>query len=309
METMPTMIKQRIRRRMLEKKKRLDAHRPLHPDLVKRIKERALVEYVHSSNAVEGNTLTLGETEAVIKGMTIGGKTIVEHLEVINHPEAIHYVEELARADVPITEETIRKVHGILLDKILQEPGEYRTGMITVPGANFTPPRSSEIPGLMRELVTWLEGNPDEHNPVELAARFMHRLLVIHPFHDGNGRTARILMNLVLMRHGYPFLTNISYRDRKKYLETLGEADLDHYEPFLNFIATSVEESLTKYLAAIEELELLTMRQAATESPYTAEYLGLRARDGSLGAFKDGRNWKVTREDLHAYVSEMKSAQ
>ncbi len=299
------MIKQRIHERILEKKKILDTHRPLHPDLVNRLKEQIILEYVHSSNAVEGNTLTLGETEAVIRGMTIGGKTLVEHLEVINHPDAIEYIEELAKTRTPITEETIKQVHRILLDKILHEPGEYRTGMITVPGANFTPSRSSDIPQHVRDLVGWLEKNPDERSPIELSTIFMHRLLVIHPFHDGNGRTARILMNLILIRYGYPFLTNISYRDRTKYLETLAEADLGHYEPLVNFIAKSVEESVTKYLIAIEEQDTLTLSQAAKESPYSADYLGLRARDGSLGAFKDGRNWKITRDDLTKYISKM----
>ena len=189
---------------------------------------------------------------------------------------------------------------------ILDKPGEYRTGMITVPGANFTPPRSTEIPRLIRELVDWIEQNPWEHSPVELATRFMHRLLVIHPFHDGNGRTARILMNLILLRNGYPTLTNISYRDRTQYLKALAEADLEIFEPLVNFIAQSVEGALTRYLVAIEELEVLTLREAAKISRYDAKYLNNRARDASLGAFKDGRNWKITREDFEKYVAQNK---
>lgn len=295
-------INSRIHHRILEKKNRVERHRPLHPDLVKIIGEEVLVEYVHSSNVLEGNTLTLGETETVIRGMTVGGKTIQEIQEARNHPGAVDYIMGIARGRAPVTEETIRKVHGLLLEGILEEPGEYRTGMIAVPGASFTPPRSAEIPRLVRELVDWLEDNPWEHSPVELAARFMHRLLIIHPFHDGNGRTARILMNLVLLRNGYPTLTNISYRDRKRYLAALGEADLDNPEPLVNFVAMSVEEALTKYLIAIEELETFSLREAAERSPYSTKYLNLRARDGSLGAYKRGRNWRVTGEDLENYV-------
>ena len=294
----------KIHQRILEKKNRVDRYRPLHPDLVKRIEEQILIEYVHSSNTIEGNTLTLGETETVIQGMTVGGKTFQEIQEAKNHPDGIRYIKEIAYQKTPITEETIKHIHRLLLDEILEKPGEYRTGMITVPGANVTPPRSAEIPSLIQELVNWLEQNPWEYTPIELAARFMHQLLVIHPFHDGNGRTARILMNLILLRNGYPTLTNISYRDRKQYLEALGEADLNNYKTLVNFIAMSVESALTKYLVAIEELKIYSLREASEHSTYTAKYLNLLARNGSLGAFKQGRNWKVTQRDLENYIKE-----
>ena len=300
-------INDRIHRRIVAKKNRIDQHRPLHPDLVKRLEEQAVIEYTHSSNAIEGNTLTLGETETVINGMTVGGKTIREIQEARNHPDAIQYIKQTVQNRTQITEQTIKQVHRLLLDKILERPGEYRTGMIKVPGANFTPPKSEEIPHLLRELTDWLQRNPMEYTPVELATRFMHRLLMIHPFHDGNGRTSRILLNIILMQHGYPTLTNISYRDRRRYLEALREADLGNPEPLINFLAISVEESLTRFLVAVEELETYSLREAAQRCPYSAEYLGLRSYDGSLGAYKDGRNWRVTQEDLEAYVEEMAS--
>lgn len=299
-------INNRIHRRIVAKKNRVDRYRPLHPDLVKRLEARAIIEYTHSSNALEGNTLTLGETETVIKGMTVGGKTMREIQEARNHPDAIQYLKQTVQDNAQITEETLRHVHRLLLDKILDRPGEYRTGMIKVPGAHFTPPKSTDIPGLVQGLTNWLHTNPMEYTPVELAARFMHRLLVIHPFHDGNGRTARILLNIILMQRGYPVLTNISYRDRKLYLSALREADLGNHEPLVNFIAASVEEALTKHLVAVEELQTLSLREAAQRSPYTAAYLGLRAYDGSLGAYKEGRNWRVTKEDLEAYIEEMR---
>lgn len=297
------ILNERIHERILEKKVRIDRHRPLHPDLVARLRHDTLVEYTHSSNAIEGNTLTLGETSAVIRGVTVRGKTLEEHLEARNHPEAIKFIEDLARDRSPITEADIKKIHDILMNGLLESPGEYRTGMIAVPGANFVPVQSSDIPEKIDELISMLEFNPMEYIPAELAARFTHQFLVIHPFHDGNGRTSRLLLNLILMRFGYPVLTNISYRDRKQYLESLGEADLGNYARLINFVASSIEESLTKYLVAIEELEVFTLREAAEYSPYSSEYLGLRARDGSLGAFKDGRNWKVTKEDLESYIS------
>ncbi len=295
-------IDQRIHRRILEKKNRVDKHRPLHPDLLKRLQEDVLVEYVHSTNKIEGNTLTLGETRIVIQGMTVGGKTLREIQEVRNHPETINYIQELAQSREPITTDTVRQVHRLLLHDILEKPGEYRTGMIKVPGANFTPPKSTEIPGLLAELTQWLQANPWEYSPVELAARFMHRLLAIHPFHDGNGRTARILMNLILLRNGYPTITNINYRDRRHYLDALGQADLDNPKPLVDFIAMSVESALTWYLIAIEELDTYTLAEAAKVTGYDPKYLNNRARDGSLGAYKDGRNWRVTKEDLDRYL-------
>ena len=298
------VIDTKIHQRILEKKNRIDGYRPLHPDLVKQIEQQTLIEYVHSSNSIEGNTLTLGETETVIQGMTVGGKTLKEIQEAKNHPEAIRYIKELAQQRTPITEETIIRIHRLLLDEILVKPGEYRTGMITVPGANFTPPRSTMIPSHIQKLVNWLDQNPWEYTPVELAARFMHGFLIIHPFHDGNGRTARILMNLILLRNGYPTLTNISYRDRKQYLKTLAEADLGNYRTLVNFIAMSVEEALTKYLVVIEELETYSLREASEQCKYSAKYLNLLARNGSLGAYKHGRNWRVTRRDLENYIAD-----
>jgi excisionase family DNA binding protein len=289
-------------RRILDKKIRIDNYPLLHPDLSQQIQQQRRTEYIHSSNAIEGNTLTLGETAAAINGETINGKTIKEHFEAINHPATIEYVEEQAKTGQPITEETIKQIHTRLMDNLLHEPGAYRTGAARIVGAHIMPPKSTYIHEKIVELLTWLNTNPYEYPPIELSARFMHRFLTIHPFQEGNGRTARLLMNLILMQHGYPVLTNISFRDRKKYLTALQEADHGDPEPLINLVAMSVEDSLTKHIIAVEEIETLSLKEAAEQSPYSADYLGLRARDGNLGAYKDGRNWKVTREDLDQYI-------
>ena len=301
-----SVINRRIHGRIIEKKNRVDKHRPLHPDLLKRLQEQTIIEFVHSSNKIEGNTLTLGETETVIRGMTIGGKTLQEVQEARNHPDAIQYIYDVAISWDPVTSEMVKQVHRLLLKDILERPGEYRTGMITVPGANFTPPKSGDIPSPMEELLEWLNYNPWEYSPVELAARFMHRFLVLLPFHDGNGRTVRILLNLILLRNGYPTIANISYRDRKQYLDSLGEADMGDIVPLVDFIAVSVESALTKYLVSIEELDTYTLSEAAKRTGYGAKYLNNRARDGSLGAYKDGRNWRVTNQDLENYIKQSK---
>ncbi len=301
---MMSQIKPTLYKRILEKKIRIDSYPPLHPDLEKQIHQQRTIEYIHSSNAIEGNTLTLGETAAAINGETINGKTIKEHFEAINHPEAINYIE--THTQEPITETTIKHIHTLLMDRLLHEPGAYRTGAARIAGAHIMPPKSNEIPDKINELLTWLNTNPYEYPPIELSARFMHRFLAIHPFQDGNGRTARLLMNQILMQHSYPVLTNISIRDRKKYLEALREADHDDPLPLINLVAMSVEDNLTKHIIPVEEQETYSLREAAKHSPYTAEYLGLRARDGSLGAYKAGRNWRVTKEDLEQYIQQNK---
>jgi excisionase family DNA binding protein len=206
-----------------------------------------------------------------------------------------------------ITEETIKQIHIRLMDRLLHEPGAYRTGAARIGGAHFLPPKSSEVPEKISELLDGLNRNLYEYTPIELAARFMHKFLVIHPFQDGNGRTARLLMNLILMKNGYPVLTNISFRDRKKYLEALREADLGEPSLLINLVAMSVEDSLTKHIIIVEESKTYSLREAAKQSPYSQEYLGLRARDGSLGAYKKGRNWRVTQEDLQQYIAQNKS--
>lgn len=301
-------INKRIHERILEKKKRLDSYRPLPPSLVTRLREQLIVEYTYASNAIEGNTLSLRETRLVIEeGITIGGKSLREHLEAKNHPEAIFFIEELVKAGREIDEEAVLSLHIMILQGIDENAGQYRTWGVRVTGAAFTPPRSSEIRPLMGKLLQWLRGNPDELTPIELATVFHHRFAQIHPFSEGNGRAARLLMNAILMRYGYPFIVNISYGDRARYLKTFSEADLGNLSAFVNFIAASVEHALDVYLHAIEEPEILTLAEAGKISPYTQGYLSLLARRGLIGAFKRGRNWVITREDLERYVKSVQA--
>jgi len=127
----------------------------------------------------------------------------------------------------------------------------------------------------------------------------------IHPFSEGNGRTARLLMNAVLMRYGYPFIVNVTSRERERYLRTLSEADMGNLPAFVNLIAMSVERALDIYLHAVEEPELLSLAEASELVPYSQEYLSLLARKGALGAFKKGRNWYISRENLDKYVQSV----
>jgi len=155
---------------------------------------------------------------------------------------------------------------------------------------------------MINELLLTLDKNPDELRTIELAAFFHHRLAYIHPFLDGNGKTARLLMNAILMSRGYPFTVLLKV-DRPKYLRALSEADNGNLAPFANFVARSVERSLDLYLLAFEkEAEILTLTEASKLTSHTQEYLSLLARKGSLGAFKLHRNWVITKKSLNEYL-------
>jgi excisionase family DNA binding protein len=300
------LIHRRIHERILDKKKRLDSHRPLSPSLVKKLKEQLCITYTYNSNAIEGNTLTLHETRLVIQeGITISGKSITEVLEAKNHPVAINFIENLVSEKEEISEDNILSLHKLIMSNIVDNAGCYRTTGVTIGGAVFSPPPSSEIKARIDELLEWLRRNPEEYTPIELAAVFHHRFVWIHPFIEGNGRTARLLMNATLMKNGYPFIAIVSKNDRPKYLKTLMEADLGNSAPFVNFIARCVEKSLDVYLEALEEPKILTLSEAAKMTSYSQEYLSLLARKGSLGAHKQGRNWVISKKDLDRYLASV----
>jgi Fic family protein len=266
------------------------------------------IEFTYNSNAIEGNTLSLRETQLVIQeGITIHGKSLREHLEARNHPEAIAYIEKLAKKGSIITHNDILKVHRLLMRSIDdQNAGKYRTGQVRVAGATFMPPRAGKIQLMINELLQTLSQNPDELTPIELAAFFHHKLVYIHPFIDGNGRTARLLMNVILIGNDYPFTVLLKV-DRPKYLRALSEADNGNLVPFAHFVARSVERSLDMYLLAFEkEAEILTLAEASKLTHYTQEYLSLLARKGDIGAFKLGRNWVITKGSFNEYLKRHK---
>jgi Fic family protein len=288
---------------VLQKKKRLDSLRPLPPTLVKKLKEQLCINYTYNSNAIEGNTLTLNETRLVIQeGITVGGKSITEVLEAKNHPKAIDLIERLVESKNEIDEADVLNLHKLLMSNIVEDAGRYRTTGVIITGAAFRPPPSSEVRPRINELLDWLRRNPDEHSPIELAAIFHHRFVQIHPFIEGNGRTARLLMNAILMKNGYPFISIVSKQDRPKYMRSLVEADLRNDSPFVNFTARCVERSLDMYLNALEEPQIFSLAEASKIVPYSQEYLSLLARKGALGAYKKGRNWVVTKKELDRYL-------
>jgi Fic family protein len=312
------MLEARLLARLTEKKAQLDALRPLPMAAVGRLQAQLTVEWIYNSNAIEGNTLTLRETLLILEtGLTIGGKSLREHFEVINHKEAIEYVETLAHGDEPITPFHMRQIHQLVLSRIDDDnAGQYRNVPVRIAGAQHQPPDAWEVPQQMSAWGDWLHSTALSIHPVERAALAHHRLAAIHPFIDGNGRTARLVMNLLLLRDGYP-PTIIQKVNRRQYYRVLAQADSGRAAPFVNFVGRAVERSLTLYLEACTPQtsqpgvadEWISLRLAAEGTPYSQEYLSLLARTGRLEAVKRGRVWVTTRRAVEAYRRSLQKDQ
>jgi len=299
----------RLHERIVSKKQLLDSHRPLSVGKVRKLREALEVEYTYHSNAIEGNRLTFRETQLVIReGVTIGGKSVRDHLEARNHPRAISYVESLKDRD--LAENDVLELHGIVFSGILESAGSFRKSQVFIEGSDYVPPPAFEVPVLIKELLEWLRRNREELRPVEVAAVFHHRFVSVHPFDDGNGRVVRLLMNLLLIKQGYPFTVVRNY-DRRRYYDTLRKADGGDLVPFVNFIGRCVEEALDLYLSAVEptdkKKQFLSLADAAKLTPYSAEYLSLLARKGLIAAVKIGKDWHVTPEALDEYMARIRS--
>src|SRR5690606_9941096 len=241
--------------RVDELKTQLDQHRPLPTAAVKNLRDVYRVEWTYNSNAIEGNTLSLIETKVVMEdGLTIGGKRLQEHFEVINHSEAISFIEDQVNRTEPLDERTLKTIHHLILKNIDDEnDGTYRSINVRISGSQHEPPHFLQVDNEMKNLFAWYEQEKDRLHPVELAALFHFKFVYIHPFADGNGRTARLLMNLILMSHGFPpAIVKAEDEQRLNYYETQEIASWkNEVQPFIHLIAGCVEESLTNYLKAI----------------------------------------------------------
>jgi Fic family protein len=293
-------------KRIDEKKERLASFRPLPPTLVKKLSETISVEWTFHSNAIEGNTLTLPETRAVIEdGITIKGKSFKEHLEAVNHYDAIERLISLAQPGTQLSEKIILELHSLVLQKIEKEfIGRYRNVGVRITGANFIPPNPLKVPDLMEELLEWTISNPLELHPILLATAFHHRFVYIHPFIDGNGRTARLSYNLMLMANGYPPAI-ILKQDRLKYYDALNMANEGKFFQLGLLMVQACERSLDIYLSNLEgtAADYMPLNKLAEEDeiPYGEEYLGLLARRGKIDAYKEGKNWYSTKEAVEKY--------
>lgn len=233
-------------------KTKLDAQRPLPPEVMKNLHENLVLNWTYHSNAIEGNTLTLKETKVALEGITIGGKTLREHFEVINHREAITLLEELVSENQPLSEWQIKSLHQLVLRNIDPEnAGQYRQVNVLISGAEHKPVDAIRVPQFMQDFVSWYQDKAGSMHPIECAARVHADFVKIHPFIDGNGRTSRLLMNLELLKAGFPAAV-IQVEQRLAYYEAL---DLAHcsgeYSPFINLVANSVVESFKTYFWAL----------------------------------------------------------
>lgn len=298
-----SLIQKRLLSRINEKMNRLNSLRPLPADAVKKLHEEIRLLHTYHSNAIEGNTLTLPETKLVLEeGITIGGKSLREHLEATNNARAFDLLENMAKKKKTIDHVVIQHIHEVVTTGILEDAGKYRTSNVRITGAAKTPPDWSKVTRLMDELVEKVAQN--KRNPVEVAALLHHGFVMIHPFIDGNGRVARLLTNLYLIARGYPPIV-LKIEDRGKYYRSLRAADAGNPDLFVNFIAKAVNDNLTMYLSTFGGInELLPLKELAKSTSYSQEYLSLRARQGVLDAAKLGNTWYSTRYAIEQYLSE-----
>lgn len=245
-------------------KTELDTLRPLDPERGDRIMQKFRLDWNYHSNHLEGNSLTFGETKALILfGITAQGKPLKDHLEIEGHNEAIEWVLDIVGEEYPLTETFIRQLHTLLLKESYSvkaitaegapttkraEVGKYKSQpnhVLTATGEMFYFATPEETPAKMEELLNWYrEKSISENvNPAFLAAEFHYRFIRIHPFYDGNGRTARILMNFILMKFGFPPVV-IKTEDKQNYFSVLRLADAGQIEPFVNYIAENLVRSL-----------------------------------------------------------------
>lgn len=296
--------------RLKAKHLQLQSSRPLSPTIVAKLRERFMLEMTYNSNAIEGNTLTLKETYLVLsEGITIKGKSLKEHLEAKNHHEALEFIFEQVEHDSQhtISEHLIRELQSLVIGSIDRSiAGTYRDVEVAITASSHQPPLATEIPSKMADLIKWFRKEQSKLNPVELAAILHHKLVNIHPFADGNGRTARLLMNIILLQTGYP-LVIILKNDRRKYYDTLSLADRGNVNPFITFIARAVERSLDLYLETITKnrsgaTQFTSLSELGKKYNLTQKHLNLLARTGKIVAHKQGRIWLSSIEAIQQYL-------
>lgn len=222
-----------------------------------RITQALELEYTFESNRIEGNTMTLRETDMVInEGLTISGKSMREHLEAINHQEAIGFIKDLMQRNVSLNERDLLSIHNLILRGIIPEDaGRYRKVQVMIKGSSHMPPQPYMVSKAMEDYFIWYEINKNKLHPVVLAAEMHERLVTIHPFIDGNGRTSRLVMNLILLQKGY-IIANIKgdYDSRMQYYQSLETAQTkNNKEDFLLFIAQIEKENLERYIGIIAQ--------------------------------------------------------
>lgn len=236
-------------------KRCLDSFRPLSEHQARNLEAVFETEFTYDSNRIEGNTLTLPETALILeKGITVTGKSLREHLEVVNHHEALEFVKELIAGRVDYDENTLLEIHRLVLNGIdRQNAGRYRRERVFITGSRHVPPNPLKVPDLMRAYFAYYAEHKGEMHPALLAADMSEKLVTIHPFIDGNGRTCRLVMNFLLMRAGFP-ITNISgeRQHRTAYYDALQTVQLEQdMDAFRRFALAEIKQACFRYLNAV----------------------------------------------------------
>lgn len=297
--------------RLFDKLSDLKKSRPLPPIALQKLREALAIEWTYNSNSIEGNTLTLRETQLVLQeGITVKGKSLREHFEAKNHETALNYLYTLVSNDYKTNSKDLLDLHQLVLRSIEDDfAGRLRTGGVRITGANFVPPNALKVPKLVDELIDFVNRNPLQLNIIELATVFHHKFVWIHPFFDGNGRTVRLCMNLILMKEGFPPAIILA-NDRKKYYEALNSANNGNYSKLMLLMCQALERTLNIYLQSMpgadsnyREISNLVEEE---HIPYGQEYISLLARQGKIDAYKEGRNWLTTKDAVEEYIKNRK---
>jgi len=234
------------------KKERLNAMRPLTQGELNRLRQEFMIEFTYNSNAIEGNTLTLKETAMVLEGMTVDQKPLKDHLEAVGHRDAFLYVRDIATKDVPLNDVAIKNIHSLVLMNQPEDKGVYRRIPVRIMGAYTEPVQPYLIEPKMTELLAKNEERKAEMSTIERIALFHLEFEGIHPFVDGNGRTGRLIMNLELIRHGYPAI-NVKFADRKRYYNAFDSFYRDNdAEPMISLVAEYISERYNDYFRVLD---------------------------------------------------------
>ena len=233
------------------KRDQLASMRPLTQGEVERLAEEFLVDFTYNSNAIEGNTLTLKETAMVLEGMTVDQKPLKDHLEAVGHRDAFLYVQDIASKEIPLSESVIKSIHSLVLMNRPEDKGVYRRIPVHIMGAYTEPVQPYLIEPKMIELLKVNEERKNTMTVIERVALFHLEFEGIHPFIDGNGRTGRLILNLDLIRNGYPPI-NVKFSHRKRYYDAFDAFYRDNNsKPMIDIIAEYVDKCLDEYFEVL----------------------------------------------------------
>ena len=230
----------------------LNKERPLNDGILRKLQNNLRTEFIYNSNAIEGNTLTLRETDIILQfGITVKGKSLKEHNEVKGQEYALDFLNEVLKKEEPLSIRLIREFHALILNDDKDNRGRFKQENNTILGAKFQTTPFYQVEEKLQELID--NFNESDKNLIEKVAKFHNDFEMVHPFNDGNGRTGRLLMNLELMKNGYP-ITIIKNEDRGDYYQALEIASIDkNYIPLTEFIKRSIENTFWIYYKHFNE--------------------------------------------------------